>query len=226
MAQPSMIASNAWRKLRLYLLASLVYVGIASLVIVPALQRYSTSQRVKAQLTHYIHQAALHKPAAASSPSPISDIPVTITISRLGINLPVAPGYYNQFSRKWTLDSIHVFTDSSTTPHPLVSTKQFRVTVFYGHDIPGILISTSQLTYGDIMTITTQNGYVFQYYYDTAKVVAPTDTTILDEPNRGDPVSLVTCTGLWYQFRHVMYFHLLSVQSAAALAQKTKPVAL
>jgi len=209
------------RQLRLYLLAILVYVGIASLVVLPVISKNNTDRIVKAQLSQYLKQADSKKAAAASPVSPIKGAPVSISIGRLGINLPVAPGYYNFNTQKWTLDSKHVFTNNYTDPNPLVGTDQSRVTVLYGHDIPGILVKTSQLAYGDIMTIDTQNGYRFRYYYDKSKVVVPTDTSILTEQNTGDPVILVTCTGTWYQFRHAMYFRLLDVQKISTGQSQT-----
>jgi LPXTG-site transpeptidase (sortase) family protein len=209
-------------QLRLYILAILVYLGIASLVVVPAAQRAHTSQQVKAQLSQYVRQTGSQKaPAAAAAPQ-ISGTPAAISIDRLGINLPVAPGYYNIGTQKWTLDSKHVFTDNYTTANPVIATKQTQVTVMYGHDIPGVLVKTAQLTYGDILTVNTQNGYVFRYYYDQSKVVTPNDTSILHETNTGDPLMLVTCTGARYQFRHAMYFHLLSVHKVTLAPSSSK----
>jgi LPXTG-site transpeptidase (sortase) family protein len=141
----------------------------------------------------------------------ISGSPSSISIDRLNINLPVAPGYYNFNTKKWTLDSKHVFTDNLDNANPIVSNTQTNVTVFYGHDIPGILVNTSNLVYGDILKVNTVNGYTFTYYYDHDKVVSPTDASFLSAKNTGDSVALMTCTGEFYQSRHVMYFRLISI---------------
>lgn len=204
----SILTSFHARQLRLYMLTILVYLGIASLIVVPMIQRDRTNQTVNAQLSQYLHST---KSRGAVSEASIGGIPASISIKRLDINLPVAPGYYNLSTRKWTLDNKHVFTDNYTNTNPVVGTHQSRVTVIYGHDIPGVLVKTSQLTHGDIMTIDTQNGYRFRYYYDRSEVLVPTNTSILNEENTGDPVALVTCTGTWYQFRHAMFFRLIDV---------------
>jgi LPXTG-site transpeptidase (sortase) family protein len=197
------------RQIRLYFFAILVYAGIAGFLIMPTVQRMQTSQRVQTQLTQYLKQKQSHK---AVTPVPLSGTPVSISIERLGINLPVAPGYYNVSTQKWTLDNHHVFTDNYTNTNPTVSEKQSKTTVIYGHDTPGVLVKTSELTHGDILTIDTQNGYQFRYYYDKSKVVPPNDTSVLREKNKGDSVILLTCTGAWYQSRRAMYFHLIDVQ--------------
>jgi LPXTG-site transpeptidase (sortase) family protein len=216
MSPNSLAINSSVQRLRLYLFAVLIYFGIASLFAVPVLQRDHTAQVVRSQLVQYLKQSNAHRSAAAVAPAPISGAPVSISIPRLGITLPIAPGYYNSATRKWTLDSKHVFTDNYTDPNPLVGTNQSHVSFLYGHDIPGVLVKTSQLVYGDRMTINTGNGYQFQYYYDKSAILNPTDSSVLNQVNTGDPVVLSTCTGTWYQFRHAMYFRLVNVQKIAA----------
>lgn len=194
---------------RLYVFAFLVYMGIASLLAVPAIQKAQTQAEVKNSLARYLNESRGQPSGAVLA---AAGAPASIEIKRLSIKLPAAPGYYNVATRKWTLDNSHVFVDNSTNPNATISTHQQNITFIYGHDIPGVLIKTSQLTYGDIMTINTQNGYQFRYYYDKSRVISPTDISVLSEKNTGDSVVLATCTGTWYQFRHAMYFKLLSVR--------------
>ena len=213
-------------QVKLYSLAILVYAGIASLFIVPALHRSQTSQTVKTQLSDYVQNSKKQNSSSKSAALVISGAPTEISIARLGIKLPVAAGYYNLSSQKWTLDSKHVFTDNYTNRDPLIGTSQPNVTLFYGHDIPGILVNTSQITYGDILTINTTNGYRFKYFYTRSKVVAPTDASILTEKNKGEPVVLVTCTGTWYQSRRAMYFKLLDTQKITSEVQISRSSSL
>ncbi|HEX4774930.1 MAG TPA: sortase [Candidatus Saccharimonadales bacterium] len=208
MSTDSILLNARSSEFRLYLFAALVYASVAGLILMPTISKHQTQLAVNTQLSQYLKQASSKNAVAM----PIVGTPASISIQRLGIDLPVAPGYYNFSTHKWTLDSQHVFTDNFTDPNPVVGSKQARVTVLYGHDIPGILVKTSQLVHGDILAITTKNGYRFRYYYDRSKVIVPTDTSILSEQNTGDPVILVTCTGTWYQFRHAMYFRLINVQ--------------
>ncbi len=189
----------------------LVYLGILSLIVVPIINHDHAVYVVKTQLMQYL-KTTPESPAAAAAAVPlISGTPISLSINRLSINLPIMPGFYRPASQTWTLNSEDVFTDNNINPNPIISTDQKQVTFLYGHDIPGILIKTSQLVYGDLMTINTNNGYRFSYYYADSAIVPPTDSAILSQANIGNPVELMTCTGLWYQFRHVMYFHLISV---------------
>src|SRR5476651_1209436 len=170
------------RSLRAYSLATAVYVGVASLIIVPIIERHITTVHVKNQLTSIISQNDKVKSSALPpTVAEISDKPTFISIDRLNIHLPVASGFYNFNTHLWTLDSKHVFTSNFSTKNPAIGTAQTDTLVFYGHDIPGILKSTSGITYGDILTIDTQNGYTFRYYFDRDKVVDPTNTSILTE---------------------------------------------
>lgn len=199
-------------QLRLYGFAVLLYMAIASLFIVPAAQKQHTKSMVADQLSQYLREKSVNKKAGSSLVLAASGTPTAIHIDRLHINLPVAPGYYNQITHKWTLDGRHVFTDNYTNPNPIISAHQEKTMFIYGHDIPGVLVGTSGLVHGDILTIDTQNGYQFRYYYEKSRVLNPTDTSVLNEENTGDPVILATCTGAWYQFRHAMYFKLLSIR--------------
>ena len=206
-------------KLRLYFLGAFIYVVIASIILIPVIKREHTEQVVKAQLSQTLKQ---NQKKNYQMPR-VSGTPVSISISRLGINLPIAPGEYNPRTHTWTLNSRDVFTDNNIDPNPIISTEQARTTFLYGHDIPGVLVKTSELVFGDRMTLTTNNGYAFNYYYDNSAVVAPTDTSIINQPNTGDPVELMTCTGIWYQSRHVMYFRLLSVNKVTSTTTAKGP---
>ncbi len=192
-------------QLRLYVLAVSVYLSAFLLYFSPNIQQHYTNQAVKNQLSSYMVNNHQDGPVQEQ----VSGPPAQISIKRLNINLPVSAGYYNAASKKWTLDNKHVFTDNFTNSNPVISTKQDNVTVLYGHDLPGLLVNTSQVAYGDILSITTTNGYRFNYYYVDSRVVKPDDTSILHEKNTGNPVALVTCTGAWYQNRRVMYFKLI-----------------
>lgn len=201
-------------EIRLYLFAILVYMLIASLFVVPFMQQAQTESAVRNDLSQYLTQNSVVSPDSTGTNSVLAakETPVQLSIDRLNIKLPIKPGYYNPVTRKWTLDNTSVFVDSHTRPNPSVSAKQEHITFIYGHDTPGVLLNTSNLVYGDIMTIDTQNGYRYRYYYNKSKVINPLETSVLSEKNTGDPVVLATCTGVWYQFRRVMYFHLISVQ--------------
>lgn len=190
---------------RVYGLGIIFYFVLSSILIVPAIQHREAQRKVAAQLTNYINKSKIN----TVKNTVIVGEPTSIEIPRLNISLPVTKGYYNYNTKKWTLDSKHVFTNTLSNPDPQISTNQTNTLMIYGHDIPGVLVTTSQLVYGDILKINTSNGYQFTYYYDKDKKVVPIDKSILTEKNVGDPIMLVTCTGTYYQFRHVMYFKLI-----------------
>jgi len=136
----------------------------------------------------------------------ISGKPVHIQIPKLGIELQILDGVYNQQDNSWTL--------SDRLPHfalPSVpANNQAGSTLIYGHNNKYVFGSLNKLSVGDIAYVQTDNGHIFSYVYQTVQKVGPTDTSIL--AYQGPPIlTLQTCTGLWNEWRQMFYFKLQTV---------------
>jgi hypothetical protein len=191
-------------QVKIYGFAVGFYLFIASLIVYPIVHQHAVATEVQHQLTTIQTQAT-----ANPITETISGKPQTFQIKRLGINLPVAPGVFNEVSKDWTLDSQHVFVNTLDNAHPTLSTSkaaQPQVITFYAHNFSDVVGSTKNLVAGDILTITTDTNYTFRYYYVHDQIVNPSDSQILQAPNQDTPVALITCTGTWDQVRRIMYF--------------------
>lgn len=190
---------------RVLIFAVAFYVAVAVLVATPHISRALTEKRVHQQLVaaeHSLNQTKATQPTTAT----VSGLPVHLTIRRLGISFPIAKGYYNIASQNWTLDSNHVFIDAYTNPNPIIGAGQTTDVFIYGHNFNNVLGKTTEMVPGDILTLTTDNGYVFHYYFVTSTAVIPSNVSVLTLESKQYPVMLVTCTGLWDQDRRIMYF--------------------
>lgn len=155
--------------------------------------------------------AAVHAPASirkvVKEKKIVSGHPVRVTITRLGVSLPVVDGVYDQTEGSWTLsDDKAQFATETTEPN-----DDFGTTFIYGHNIPTVFEPLKDLTTGDILTVETDNGHTFTYRYLSDEIVSPEDTSILDEHSASPRVILMTCNGIWSENRRVMYFELQGV---------------
>lgn len=140
---------------------------------------------------------------AVTAPQTVQGIPRAISLTRLGINLPVADGFYNQKTGEWTLSDSSAFFATPTSP---VNTSS-GTTLIYGHATINIFGKLFTLRAGDIATITTDNGYVFSYAYMRREVVQPTDTSKIFADGQPQLI-LQTCSGIWSESRTFFYFSL------------------
>jgi LPXTG-site transpeptidase (sortase) family protein len=155
--------------------------------------------------------AAIHIPAPISKvvreKRIISGHPIKVTVTRLGVSLPVIDGTYDQTGDSWTLsDDKAQFATETAAPN-----DGFGATFIYGHNIPTVFEPLKDLVVGDILTVETDNGYTFTYRYLSDEIVSPEDTSVLDEHSVAPRVTLMTCDGIWSENRRVMYFELQGV---------------
>jgi LPXTG-site transpeptidase (sortase) family protein len=194
---------------RVWAVTGAIYIGFALLFLFPLYQQHEAALAVSRNLDNYLKTIQEHKKPA--TPAVISGAPVSIAINRLGIDLPIEKGYYDPFSATWTLNDYHAFVDAQTIANPLVSNQTNHNVFIYAHDFENLFEKTSQLIPGDLVNITTSNGYVFTYEYQSGSIVKPSSTYILTQQGSKDQLTLMTCSGTWYQNRHVMYLSFLNV---------------
>jgi LPXTG-site transpeptidase (sortase) family protein len=189
---------------RVLLFTALFYAVVALLAAMPSISRALTEKQVHQQLL-VAERVSTHATPVATVAS-ATGLPVQLSIKRLGINFPVAKGYYNSASLKWTLDSNHVFVNAYTNPDPVIGANQTTDVVLYGHNFNNVLGKTTEMVPGDILSLRTDTGYQFNYYFVKSEAVNPNTTNILSLNSKQYPVMLVTCTGIFDQVRRVMYF--------------------
>jgi LPXTG-site transpeptidase (sortase) family protein len=127
--------------------------------------------------------------------------PVTISIPSLQIYLPVIDGHYDADTHNWTLtDNSAQFMVDSAKPNN-VGGKTF----IYGHALMNIFGKLPNIQPGAKLSLTTDNGYRFNYRFDSSFATSPSDLSVLD--NTKKPVLyLQTCSGAFYQNRQIFSF--------------------
>lgn len=128
--------------------------------------------------------------------------PVHLLLPSVAIDLDVASGYRKSNSEEWVVSSDKAHFANITSP---INNKSGN-TVIYGHDIQAVFKPTSGLKIGDELIIYTDNNLWFKYRYTGETNVAPTDTSVLTKQSAKPTVTLITCSGLFYQTRKLMTF--------------------
>lgn len=146
-----------------------------------------------------VHPAPIVKAVAKGKPR-------HITIASVGISLPVADGHYDASTGQWTLSDDKAFYGTPTSP----ANSESGNTFVYGHNSRNIFGSLPQMKPGDKAVITTDTGYEFTYTFESSENVKPTDTIVLGYDGDTPRLTLQTCSGMWYETRHIFYFKLTS----------------
>lgn len=132
--------------------------------------------------------------------------PVGIKIARLGIDLQVIDGHYDNATDSWTLsDDKAQFATVTELPN-----NESGNTFIYGHNQASVFSALAGLQPGDEASISTDNGLTFIYMFNGQQFVDPGDTSILTSSK--DPIlTLMTCEGVFSEARRVAVFNLKEV---------------
>lgn len=134
----------------------------------------------------------------------LSGVPQHLAIPSVHISVGIDQGTYIASTKTWTLGETR---PSYATNTPLPNTQGGN-TYMYGHNRAGIFANLPKVQPGAKAIVTTTNGHMFIYQMVSVKDVKPTDTSLFDY--RGSPIlTLQTCTGLFYQNRHLVTFKLV-----------------
>jgi LPXTG-site transpeptidase (sortase) family protein len=137
----------------------------------------------------------------------ISGHPVSFSVERLGINLPVRDGVYDSQTKEWSLSGDAVYFATVTTE----PNDTYGNTFIYGHNQVQVIEPMKDIQVGDIVTIKTSNGHTFRYAYTHDSIVAPNFVEALKENPDEPQLTVMTCEGIWSDARRLMYFNLLEV---------------
>jgi len=138
----------------------------------------------------------------------ISGHPSRMSIERLGIDLPVSDGVYNDKTGEWSLSDKAVYFATITD---LPNDNQGN-TFLYGHNQKSVIGRMSGIAPGDIVKIQTTNGHEFSYAYISDELVKPDKTAVLHDSPSKPRLTVMTCDGIWSQARRLMYFDLVEVK--------------
>jgi hypothetical protein len=145
--------------------------------------------------------------AQASQPkqSPVTGYPISISIPgprpALNMNVNIIPGYYDKNTGTWTLTTTDAqFVTFSAQPNNITGN-----TYIYGHYRPNIFAYLHLVSLGTIATITTSNGYQFNYKYVYSYAVSPSQTAVLST-SKAPILTVQTCSGDFFQNRQMYIF--------------------
>ncbi|MCU0667047.1 MAG: sortase [Patescibacteria group bacterium] len=141
--------------------------------------------------------------------------PTRLIIPRLGINLPIQEGKFDEATQSWTLTSNAVhYAVITSKPNDLSGN-----TLIYGHNTVQVLFPTMLLQPGDELLIESQEGYIYSYAYVADSNVKPSDTSILTTISSKPILTLLTCNGLFNENRRLMNFEFVFIKEPEIPAQ-------
>jgi sortase (surface protein transpeptidase) len=135
----------------------------------------------------------------------VTGYPVSISIPgprpALDMNVNIIPGYYNASTGAWTLTTTDAqFVTFSAQPNNITGN-----TYIYGHYRPNIFAYLHLISPGTIATITTSNGYQFNYKFVYTYAVTPSQTAVL-QTSKAPILTIQTCSGDFFQNRQMYIF--------------------
>lgn len=182
-----------------------LFIRVVCLYIVTATAIWATGQIINLMQPATATEApvvSFVRPILPPTTVVIDGTPSRLIVERLGINLEIRDGIYNQSSGEWTLsDGAAYFAQMTRKPN------DYRGNTFiYGHNTNAVLARMSGIKVGDIVTINTTNGHAFHYVYTNDEIVDPSVTKVLNSNPPTPKLTIMTCEGIWSNVRRLMYF--------------------
>lgn len=166
----------------------------------------------QSQDTSFNQQVEAPEPQASTDSGQVNtapSLPTRLQVQSVGIDIPVAKGYYNSNTQKWTL-SLNKAHFAMMTKLPNTQTGN---TYIYGHNRKGVFSSLPRIKQGAEAVVVTENNQTFRYRLTRSITTKPEDDSMLFY--KGPPVlTLQTCTGAFYQNRTLYVFELVGVDNA------------
>lgn len=157
---------------------------------------------------HHISQTSIKQPLVKPYSAPkdsISGKPISLKIPSLQINLPVINGQYNPKTHGWTLtdNNVQYLVDSAQPNN--IGGKTF----IYGHAVRNIFGKLYNIQPGAGLSLTTNNGYKFNYRFGSSFTTSPSDLSVLSNTKK-PLLYLQTCSGFFSQNRQIFIFKYVS----------------
>lgn len=151
--------------------------------------------------------AEASKDAKADNKRAITGFPNHIELPDVDISLPVQAGIYDPASQKWTLSKTSAYFATTTMPPNTVEGNTF----IYGHEMASVFSRLKNIKPGEEAIIKTDNGHTFTYKFVGSHETTPNDVSLFSY--KGKPVlTLQTCSGFYFQNRHLFVFSLVEAK--------------
>ena len=162
--------------------------------------------RMSIHKTQAIRITAQKRLSAESSVAPldVSGTPQRIVLPSQGIDVSIVPGYFDSSHMTWTVAN----STANYIVGGIVSNTQPGETLVYGHWSNAVFGKTNTLKPGDTAYVYTTNNHVLKYTFTSKELVSPTDLSVLHSKKNSPGLSLMTCDGVWAQYRRIMHFNL------------------
>lgn len=132
-------------------------------------------------------------------------LPTTISLPKYDLNLKILKGNYNSTINTWSVAPRDAqFAEGSSWPNNWRGN-----TIIYGHNNVHVFGLTKTLKAGDKAIITTATGHRFVYAFVKSTQVKPEQTAILSKSTSSPELTILTCTGLFNEYRRLMHFTLV-----------------
>ncbi len=135
--------------------------------------------------------------------------PVSVQVLEADIDVPVAKGYYNKNTQKWTISRDKAYFATMTKRPNTTSGNTF----IYGHNRSNMFSRLLSVKPGSIAVVTTDKNERFTYRLQRSFTTKPEDSSILYY--QGPPIlTLQTCSGAAFQNRTIFVFELIGARHA------------
>lgn len=134
--------------------------------------------------------------------------PINISLPQLALSMGIIDGKYDSTNQSWTLSDDKAQYAVMTAP----ANDYEGNTFIYGHATKRVFSKLENFSrIGAEAIITTDNGYSFHYILKEVKDVKPNDVSLF--AYSGKPILTVqTCSGSWYENRHLLVFDFVKVE--------------
>jgi sortase (surface protein transpeptidase) len=133
--------------------------------------------------------------------------PKRLVISSLGMDLAVGVGSFDKANGSWTIDATKAFYADVS----IKTNDTSGITLIYGHAQWPIFGNLHSIAPQSKAYVDTDNGYRFNYVYQSMEQVLPTDVSVFKDDGKPTLV-LQTCSGAWDTYRSLFSFKLVSVK--------------
>lgn len=164
------------------------------LILFGALYIFLTHQ-VSASSAGLAEYATITEPLQQSQAADsVQALSASLTIADLGIHLDIKQGVFDRSAGKWNIDdhAAYIVTGSATP-------------IIYAHNRPALFSPLRRIEANASMTLRQPDGTTSYYHYLKTRLVTPDDGGVLSEVNQ-HTVILLTCSGLFDEYRRLVYF--------------------
>jgi LPXTG-site transpeptidase (sortase) family protein len=158
---------------------------------------------------HQIHQSAQAAQAELDQPHRpvrLQGSPNRILIPSLSIDLPVVTQHYSVATKTWPVSAAEANYAAETA---LINNTKGQ-SLIYGHDNHAVFGPLLTMAPGTAVYVYTDNGHLFKYSFVGYKDVSPNQVSIVaGMANQPAGLNLITCTGAYFQYRHLMSLKLV-----------------